>query len=306
MEKEINGTEIKYRPNATTITNESLDNYPNIKYFFEILVKNTPITSKHVGRSYNYNEDVIKHKYYSPHGLFMDYFIRKHLSNQFNMDITDTRTEYILENWEKFKNEYDESLHDDIQEHYEIFKDSKTQAMDILQTIQIVSYSHLIYFGYGVPKSYFTVNEDNLREIIRYLKQLPYKSVVLNPLLTCDYFYADADLIFDNEIIYEIKTSKHQSLTYDERKIPLSKFYQPIIYGFGFYKKTGIKIHKYKIYNPLLGDEFSIELNNIDFELFEKVLKHDVTLNSRIIEAFQELTLKLSLFGETTNDDDDN
>ncbi|XP_037825880.1 uncharacterized protein LOC119613882 [Lucilia sericata] len=295
----------KYIPNATTITNENLDMFPNVKYFFEMLVKDTKIESKHVGRSFQYDESVEKNRYFSAHGLFMDYFIRKHLSNQYNIKIMDVRTEYILENSDNFIVGTNETLRNAIEEHYEIFKDSNTKAMDIIKSIKTVSLSHLIFFGYNIPKSDYIVNENNLREIIRYLERLPYKSVHLNPGLYCEYFNADADLIFDNDVIYEIKTSKFKSLTRGEFIIPLSKFYQTIIYGFGFYKITGIKVKRFKIYNPLLGDEFSIELDNIDFELFEKVLKRDVAVYSRYKDlVINEMILDFSLFNENKNEEE--
>ncbi|XP_046812274.1 uncharacterized protein LOC124421324 isoform X1 [Lucilia cuprina] len=293
----------KYIPNATTITNERLDMFPNVKFFFEMLVKDTKIESKHVGRSFRYDESVEKNRYFSAHGLFMDYFIRKHLSNQYNIKIKDMRTEIILENSDNFFIRTDEKLQNAIKEHYEIYKDSNTKAMDIIKSIKTVSQSHLIYFGDDLPKIDYTVNENNLREIIRYLERLPYSMVHLNPNLGCNYFNADADLIFDNDVIYEIKTSKFKSLTRDEFIIPSSKFYQTIIYGFGFYKLTGIKVKRFKIYNPLLGDEYSIELDNIDFELFEKVLKRDVAIYSRYKDLIiNEMIFDFSLFNEVKDE----
>ncbi|KAI8124890.1 hypothetical protein FF38_05832 [Lucilia cuprina] len=288
---------LKYIPNATMIAISSLDSFPNVKHFFEILVKDKEFVSKHVGRSFRYDNDVEYNRYYSYHGIFMDYFIQKHLSNQFNIEIINQRTEHILENPDDYIIGKNHKLRDSIKENYEIYKDSNTKAMDIIESIKIVVISRVIFYREPLPKREYTVNKDNLREIIRYLESLPYKSVELNPSLGCEYFNGDAKLIFDNEVIYEIKTSKHNSLTPEQKKLPLSKFYQPIIYAFGFYKKTGIKIRKFKIYNPLLGDEFSLDLDNIDFELFEKVLKRDVTVFYRLHEILNEkMILDLSLF----------
>ncbi|TMW51264.1 hypothetical protein DOY81_003650 [Sarcophaga bullata] len=289
----------KYIPNATTITNKSLNDFPNVKHFFEMLVKNVNIQTKKVGRSFQYTEDVEKYRYFSAHGLFMDYFIRKHLSNQYNINIIDRRTENILEN----RDDYDlcERLHDAIKRHYEIYKNPDTKALDIVRSIKIVSMSHLIFFGDTIPEHEYAVNEDNLHEIVKYFKSLPYHTVDLNPALGCEYFYADADIIFDNDVIYEIKTSKFQSTVANESKMPLSKFYQPIIYGFGLYKNSGIIIKKFKIYNPLLGDEYTIVLNNIDFELFERVLKYDVEIFGSLQKLLEE-GVDLSLFPEENDD----
>lgn len=301
-----NDLEIEYIPNATTITNESLDSFPNIKYFFETLVKDVPVRARHVGRSFYYSETVEKYRYYDIYAIFMQYFIYKHLSNQFNVEtIRDRLAEKILENPDNYSilNEdciYDntKNLYESIKEHYEIYKDTKTKALDIITSIKLVSFSHSIYFRDRIPNKDFTVNENNLKEIIRYFKQLSYKTVALKPDLDCEYFNAFANLIFDNELICQIKTSKYQSLARDAGRIPLIKFYQNIIYAFGFYKQTGKMIKKFQIYNPLLGDVFTIELNNIDFELFEKVIKRDVTIWSRLMEIERKISLNLSLFEE--------
>lgn len=285
----------EYIPNATTITNKSLNDFPNVKHFFELLVKDVNIQAKNVGKSFQYTEDVEKYRYFSAHGLFMDYFIRKHLSNQYNINIIDRRTECILETPDDYG--LCERLHDAIKRHYEIYKDPETKALDIVRSIKIVSMSHLIFFGDTIPEHEYAVNEDNLHEIVKYFESLPYHKVDLNPALGCEYFNADADIIYDDDVIYEIKTSKFRSTEANESKVPLSKFYQPIIYGFGLYKMCGIVIKKFKIYNPLLGDEYTIVLNNIDFELFERVLKHDVEIFTRLKKLLEE-GVDLSLFPE--------
>ncbi|XP_037827145.1 uncharacterized protein LOC119615138 [Lucilia sericata] len=278
---ELEKRSISTIPLATRVALTSLDIFPNVKQFFETLVKDTKIEERQIGSSFQYSEDVKRNRYFLAHGYFVNYFIRKYLSNQFNIEIMDTITEKILKTPSNYIIGKNLTLRNLIKEHYEIFKDPNTKAMDIIKSIKIVSLSSLISVRHDIPQSDYTVNEDNLLEIIDYLEKVPYKSVILNPQLDCDYFTADADLIFDDQVIYEIKTSQYKSLTYYGSNLPLSRFYLTIIYGFGFYKKTGNKVKKFKIYNPLLGTEFSVELDNIDYELFEEVLRQDVAVYSR-------------------------
>ncbi|KAI8125062.1 hypothetical protein CVS40_4658 [Lucilia cuprina] len=280
----------KYIPYATTISNKSLNEFPNVKHFFETFVKDTDIVTKQVGRSFQHPKDIMKNQYYSIFGTFMDYFIWKYLSQQYNIEITDTFTERILENPENYVIGKNTKLRDAIEEHYEIYKDPNTRALDIIKSIKIVSLSHIIFFDEPIPKEEFTVNEDNLHELIEYFKNLPYKIIDLNPYLDCKYFNAKADIIFDNEIIYEVKTSKY-------KKPPLYKFYQMIIYSFSLYLKSGIKTKKIILYNPLMGTEYSMEVNNVNFKILEKVLKHDVAVYNGLQEILKdEMTLDLTLF----------
>ncbi|XP_065357701.1 uncharacterized protein LOC135951884 [Calliphora vicina] len=289
-EFEEDEVELKYIPYASDISKKSLEDFPNVKHFLEISVKQADIVAKQVGRSFQYHQDIVKNRYFSPYALFIEYFIMKCLSNQYNVELTDKFTDKILENPDDYIIGTNTRLRDAITEHYVIFKDLNTQAMDIIKSIKVVSLSHVIYFSEPIPNQEYSVNEDNLREIIRYLESLPYNSVVFNPCLDCKYFNGHADIVFDNDVIYEMKSSKY-------KPVPLNKFYQTIIYGFSMYMKTGVKVKKFKIYNPLLGVESSLESDNIDYKLFEKVLKHDVTVYSRLQEVLKDkMVLDLSLF----------
>ncbi|XP_046812678.1 uncharacterized protein LOC124421467 [Lucilia cuprina] len=267
-------------PIASRIALTSLDTFPNVKLFFEDLIKDTTIEERQVGRSFQHSKDVKRNRYFSAYEYFVNYFIRKYLSNKYNIDIMDTLTENILNKPSNYIIGKNVTLRDLITEHYEIFKDPNTKAMDIIKSIKIVSLSSLISARNDIPQNDYTVNEDNLLDIIQYLEKLSYKSVILNPQLDCDYFTADADLIFDDDVIYEIKTSQYKSLSCYESNLPLRRFYLTIIHGFGFYKKSHKKVKKFKIYNPLLGKEFSIELDNIDYKLFEETLRQDVAVYS--------------------------
>lgn len=270
-------------PNATEIT-KCPKRFPNVVSVLGTLVEGTEIDVKQVGKSFEYSADVVKNNYYAAQGIFMDYFIRKHLSNQFNIEITDTRNERIIENPESYDIEDDD--HAVMIENYEIFKDPKTKAMDIIENIHKVAHVHKIWFREKVPNK-FSVDEENLREVIKYFESMPYTAVDLNPTLGCEYFRADGDLIFDNEVLYDIKNSKFKSLERNLSAMPLRAFFQHIIYSFGFYKKTGKMITKFKTYNPLLGFEHSLELKSIDYDLFEEALTKDLEAYGAFLEGLR-------------------
>lgn len=253
--------------NSSTI-NTSLDKFPNIEHFLKMHVDHAKIKTKNVADQIFPDDNY--YYYNSFNTIFLRLFIQKHISNQFNIKLTDAHIKSILNT--PAKDSLDENPYKFVMENYEIFKDPKTRAMDIIENIKILSHAHSILFDETQSKP--DVNEENLPEIIKYFQNLPYIKANLNPALDRKFFNANADIIFDNEVIYDINISKLQ--TVDKPKIQIRKFYNAIINGFGFYNKTGTRIQKFKIYNPILGYEYSIQLDNIDFRLFEKVVNLDV------------------------------
>ena len=116
-------------------------------------------------------------------------------------------------------------------------------------------------------------------DIVSYINSMPYVHCEFNPTVGSDYFNGDADMIFDNDVIYNTKVSKHKSLHYQHKEISKTSFYQLILYSFGNYKKSNnkVKINKLLIYNPLLGYEYHLSVNNINYDEFECALYHDLT-----------------------------
>ena len=155
------------------------------------------------------------------------------------------------------------------------------------------------------PLQQYNVNENNMKEIIRYFEQLTYKEVDFCLNFDCEYFKTNfICYAFDNDVIYVIKPSRFRSLDPDNAKVEFDSFKEAILCGFGFYKKINIKVKKFKIYNPILGDEHSIVLNDLDYDLFEKVLKLDTERYSRIMELLkQRRVLNMSLFEKNMEHD---
>ncbi|KNC25995.1 hypothetical protein FF38_14479 [Lucilia cuprina] len=261
--------------NATNIANKSLHKYPQLKNFIEILTRNSVIQTKKVGREFDYPAGIIKNKLISNYGIFMDYFIRKVLSNQYQIPLTDDVTELVLKEPDTYLKDGSKVccyLSKAISNHYEIFKDPKNQAMDILKSIKLVSLTYTLSFHDPLPKAEVECDNESLQEIIKYFKNLPYSHVEMKSSINCKYFEGNADLIFDQEVLYEIKTSKYSSLSRNDKNIHVKNFYKLILYGFGYYKKTGKLIKCFKIYNPLLGHEHTLKFDDIDMKHFEQCL----------------------------------
>lgn len=256
-------------PNVTTITTK-LDSFPNTKAYLDNLTRDSSVVTNKVHKEYEYSTHIVKNNLYTTYGSFVDYFIRKHISYYKKIDIIDHRAEWVInESDKKPKN---------IEKCYNVFKNYNLSAMDHIKDIQTVSYCNAIYFEQRFPKYNFGVNKENMLDIVSYINSLSYVHYELNPTVDSDYFNGDADLILDNDVILDIKVSKHKSLHNRRKNISKKSFYQLILYSFGNYKKsnTKVKINKFLIYNPLLGYEYSLSVNEINYEEFECALKLDI------------------------------
>lgn len=266
------------KANATDIANKLLYLCPNLEHFLEILVKDIDIDIKQVGKRFQYPIAIEDNVLYTSYGIFMDYFIRKHLSQQFKIPLTDDNLELVLKNPQEYFKGPGKTLQlqKDMAKNYIIYKDNKQKPMDILDAIKNVSLATTISFHDPLPKSKIETENSSLREVIKYFENLSYSSLDMKTDVSCEYFDGNADLIFDSNVLYEIKTSKFESL---KRRpffeINVNNFFKLILYGFGYNKKTNKIIKCYKIYNPLLGLEYTLKLEDIDVKHFEEVLKKD-------------------------------
>lgn len=295
MDSESNNAEKREYVPTTTDMLINLEMLPNLEYLFEILEKKTKIITRHAGRSSLYKKD----RHYQDNRKFVQYFIMKYISQRFGKEITNVYMESILQNPEKCEKFQNVISFQDLRKHYEIYKDINTKAMDAIESIKIVSLSFQLMNGETIPPlQQYKVNENNMKEVIRYFEKLPYKEVDFCLNLDCDYFKANfICYAFDNDVIYFIKPNRYMSLDPENAKVEFNNFYEAILCGFGLYKKTNIKVKKFKIYNPILGDEHSIVLNDLDYELLEKVLKLDTERFSRIMQLLKERrVLNMSLF----------
>lgn len=265
-------------PNATTISNDHPHLFPKVYRFYFSLVKDIEIEINRVGPSFPYHPSVCLHKAHSCHSIYLNYFVRKHLATKHDVELTDHRTETVIEKPDRFETGTNPRLKAALEKHYKIFTDRNTKAIDVHYSVKVVSLSHTIFFHYEIPKGEFHAYYENLLAIVKYLDSLVYNTVEINPYTGCEYFNGDANIIFDSEVVFQIKTSRIFSLEFNDPFIRKEKFLQLALYSFGYYKRTGKKILKLVIYNPLLGCEYVLQLNDIDYEQFEEALDRDVTL----------------------------
>uniref|UniRef100_A0A1B0BYG7 Uncharacterized protein n=1 Tax=Glossina palpalis gambiensis TaxID=67801 RepID=A0A1B0BYG7_9MUSC len=275
--KEIVKSRFKYMPNATTISMDIPHLFPKVYKFLFNMVKDIDIEINRVGPSFNYHPSVYYNKTFTFHSLYINYFIRKHLAAKHDVELRDRRAEQVIEHSECFETGANPKLKAAIEKHYKIFTDRNTKAIDIPYSIKVVSLSHAISFRERVPETEFDTYYDNLLAIVKYLDSLVYNMVEINPKIDCEYFRAEPNIIFDGEVVFQIKVSKLKSLDRNREVISSRRFVQLLLYSFAYYKLTGKKILKLVIYNPLLNYEYVMELDDIDYELFEVALDKDVT-----------------------------
>uniref|UniRef100_A0A1B0FGV1 Uncharacterized protein n=1 Tax=Glossina morsitans morsitans TaxID=37546 RepID=A0A1B0FGV1_GLOMM len=280
----------KLTPNATTISNDFPHLFRKVHKFLCNLVKNTEIEINRVGPSFNYHPSVYYSKTFTAHSLYINYFIRKHLATKHDIELRDRRAERVIEHSECFETGTNPKLKAAIEKHYKIFTDRNTKAIDIPYSIKVVSLSHGISFREPVPETEFDAYHDNLVAIVKYLDSLVYNTVEINPKIDCEYFLAEPNIIFDGEVVFQIKVSKLKSLDPNLDVISRRKFVQLLLYSFAYYKLTGKKILKFVIYNPLLSYEYVMELDDIDYGLFEAAIEKDVTAFQIIFPILYEST----------------
>lgn len=153
-------------------------------------------------------------------------------------------------------------------ESYEKVVDTQTyRTMDILNDLSNVCNAHFVWFNEKILTEPLDYNEENLMCVTSYLDKLVSckDEVLLNPSLGGKYFEGDGDLII-NDVIIDIKNSKFENRA-------LTDFYQLIMYSYGAFENLGKKIKKFMIYNPLLGIEYEIELDDLNYEEFGQALK---------------------------------
>lgn len=269
--------------NVTDIV-KKLTKFPQLKEYLENIDTVRQIVKRNIHREFMYPESVINNRSYSYYGVFIDYFIRKCFSCKYNLKIKDHRAEWYLHQFEDDEEEDDELIAygfcsqsipqiPNFKESYEIFKDPSCDALQNVDHIINVSQAHTLFFGERLPSVRLDYNIENLEEIVNYIHNLQVNNpqeVMLNPIVGGKYFKCDCDLIIDNVII-DIKNSKNQ--------IPSSMkpFYQLIMYSFGAFENYNKRINKFIIYNPLLGIEYILKLDEIDFDAFENALRTLVT-----------------------------
>lgn len=241
------------------------------------------IHTKQVHESSSYTDFIIKNKLYSQNGVFYDYLIRKHIFNLQDQEAYDSRASKIIELLPEGK------IFDKFSKDYKIFMDKKNQVLDILPNIFGVSLLHLMAFGEeGVAFNPEFINLENLKNILSYLSSLPYvKKADLNPELGTVYFTADADMVTQDTII-DFKVSKFPTIRRET-------FLQLICYAVSYYIHEKKEFRRFVIYNPLLGLEHTLVLENLDFQMLVQFFEDIIIKNFEYCDDFDFYNLH-SLF----------
>uniref|UniRef100_A0A1A9WNU4 Uncharacterized protein n=1 Tax=Glossina brevipalpis TaxID=37001 RepID=A0A1A9WNU4_9MUSC len=253
--------------------------FPTIIELLSNLVQDVKIETIHVGKTFEYHSTVLNRHYEDFHSSYLKYFIMKHLATKYDVKLRDYRAEHIVAHAEGYQTGRKPALKAAIKKHYQTFINKQTKAIDINYSIKIVSLSYLIYRQRWIPGKQFYTRSENLLSIMKYLDSLPYNKAEIYPELNCEYFQTVGIITFDDKVHFETKVSKYCLLDesvktkYKYKK----KFFQSILHSFSYYKRTGKKILKFVIYNPLLGYEYVMKLNDIDFKLIEEALRKDIT-----------------------------
>lgn len=268
----------------TLETCSRLAKYFKINYELLNLIKNLQI------HTINYSNNFINElNDISPNikGCYVDYLIRYLISNEINSQFEDRRTDFMLNELHCFKNTLNdgfiinnlivESIPEEMIDNYEKLKTLNADNNDIFN----VSLCHSLFFGENQSLEYFNyikdnnINQDNL-QLLNYIRtKIENKNNILcNPTLGNSNLKisADADLIIDDELI-DIKCSKYMIGN------NVSDFIQLFIYIALYFVKTGIKCTKITIFNPNLGYEKYINLNE-NMDIYEKIVE---MLKQRII-----------------------
>uniref|UniRef100_A0A1A9ZKX5 Uncharacterized protein n=1 Tax=Glossina pallidipes TaxID=7398 RepID=A0A1A9ZKX5_GLOPL len=261
---------------ATDISTNKGRKFPKTKQFLSCIYKAIHFEETDFDASF---VQTYKVRQAQRRGIYLMYFIRKHLATIYEAKLVDFRVEEVL------KIKYTEGTNnfrrqEKMRECYNYYIDNNCQAMHSLEAIKIVSLAHTMYYVHkhkesSSPTVEIYVEDGNLEAIVKYLETFKskYNSVDINPRLDCEYFRGDANVIFDEEVIFQTLSSKK------EKNLPIrDKAYQCILYAFAYFKKTQKEILKFIVYNPLAGKEYIMRLDDIDFEGLENALKSDLNI----------------------------
>ncbi|XP_037898489.1 uncharacterized protein LOC119643217 isoform X1 [Glossina fuscipes] len=239
----------------------------------EFITQDMKIETNQFGNTFQYHPSTKGKEDF--HGRYIKYFIRKHLANKYDVELVDRFAEHVIEYPENYQTAKNPKLKEAIKKHYKIYTDKNTTAIDIRYSIKVVSLSRSIFGERVVPRKEFHTYYENLLAIVKYLDSLTYNTMEMYPELNCEYFQAQSVILFDGDVAFEIMVSKYDLSA--KRVKYNQKIIQSILHSLSYYKRTGKKIRKLVIYNPLLGEEHVVELKDIDFELLEEALDKDLT-----------------------------
>lgn len=262
---------------------KSMDRFPRLDNFLRDIVDNNLMVTTQVHESFKYHSEIIDNKLYGVYGIFIDYFIRRIICEFRKENFYDPRVNSLKNPEEYYEDDEVEQLKQDKfamdLNIIDKVENIENDTFDILEDLTIYSSYHFITFlevKLDRPFNYYDL--DYLQCIKRHIaKSFNFEEPILtNPDLGCDYFSADCDLIYSDFIIV-IRNSKFRRVKTD--------FYQLLLYAFGYYKKSGILVKKFKFYSTLLGLEAVMILReDMDVIEFERIL---------IIELYKKMEFRV-------------
>lgn len=258
---------------------------PHIKKYLDQLIDDRSLDTREIHESYEYPAKVSNLKCWAHYGIFYDYLIRRELYVLCQMEAVDNRAEILksavkqyyieLENGNRkgFKqvvygkrisiNRWNIGRLKKLVASYEIFKNIKFDTIDVLEHIFNTSMLHMMSYGRKIvrycPKF---VNWDNINDVLKYVKTWSRQGIQINPTVSGRCFIGDADLIFPY-CVMDMKVSKFKP---SQNRSKFNRgIYQMIFYALGNFIKTNRATRRFKVYNPLRGEVYILDLPNIDF-----------------------------------------
>lgn len=255
---------------------------PHIQCYFDDLIDRGNVKEEPCHQSYEYPTAVVNQNYCSHFGIFFDYLIRREIHVLLKTEAVDNRAEMLKSALGKYDQKISQGerpnmihvVRDGIciptsssnigklrkfLASYKNFKDITNRSVDILEDIFNTSMLHMMSYGrlsfLYCPEF---INPYNVKDVLKYVRTWNLKKIKINPTVSGKLFFGDADLIFHDSIM-DMKVSKDRSLY---RRV----IYQMIFYALGLFIKNGQQMRKFKVYNPLLGVMYVVDLPYLDFD----------------------------------------
>jgi hypothetical protein len=177
----------------------------------------------------------------SDYGTFIDYLARYYLMFQRKQKFYDEVTEKMISCG---------NTNNILKTSYE-----KTQNLiAVPQDLFNISIHSVLYRNQcAVPPEKPYIIENNYDSLFKWLENIKEQNILLGPTFDYKYLRGEPDLILNNEILVDIKTS---SLPF-EKKI----FNQLLIYAALFYKTKNIFLKKLVIWNFIQGMSYEVNIN---------------------------------------------
>lgn len=266
---------------------------PDVKEYLDQLIANGSLESFRFHPSYKYPDEVTDQELWRHFGVFYDYLIKREIYFQLEADAIDKRAEtykLALEEHGPKVIENNQEVSEDrngvrilinsrnikrlkkLVASYENFKNIAYPTTDVLDDIFNTSMLHMMSYGNSiVPCRPEFLNWFNIIEVLRFVRSWNLLGIEINPTVGGNIFIGDADLIFQDSIM-DMKLSKYDlHLNESKPKFNLG-MYQMIFYALGYFIKTGQEGKTFKMYNPLLGEVYILNLENLKFYELSQVI----------------------------------